>query len=128
MQLARLLEVAARLPWVSPATEGVDHTQEAIDTHTEEWTRLSGELRKVFGNLDDYWETFDPTQKAESVSCSLAIDIAEIYLDLKDALKLLKSSAAREDIYWEWRFDFREHWSRHAASALKVLLHISDLA
>lgn len=128
VHLARLCEVAVRLPNVEPATDGVDHTSEAVADHTEEWARLSGKLRQIFGPLDVYWEVFDPTEKEEPVSCSLAIDIAETYLDLRDALKLLDSGAAPNDIPWEWRCDFHEHWSRHASGALRVLLHISDLA
>jgi len=128
VHLARLCEVAVCLPNVEPATEGVDHTSEVVAAHAQECVKLSSNLRQTFGQLDGYWEVFDPTEKEEPVSCSLAIDIAEIYLDLKDALKLLRSGAAINDIHWEWRFDFSEHWSRHASSALKVMLHISDLA
>jgi hypothetical protein len=128
VHLARLCEVAVRLPSAEPDTEGVDHTSEGVAAHTEEWARLSSKLRQIFGILGGYWEVFDPTQKEEPVSCSLAGDIAEIYLDLKDALKLLRSGTSINNIHWEWRFDFHEHWSRHASSALKVMLHVSDLA
>ncbi len=128
VHLARLCEVGVRLPMVEPATEGVDATPEAVTAHTEEWTKLSSGLRQVFGQLDGYWEIFEPTEKEEPVLGSLANDIAEIYLDLKDALKLLESGNAPDDIHWDWRFEFHSHWSKHAASALKVLLHISDVA
>jgi hypothetical protein len=113
---------------VDPATNGVAHTPEIVAAHTEEWTKLSGSLRQILGPLDAYWEVFDPTQKEKPICCSLAIDIIEVYLDLKDALKLLKSGAALNDIHWEWRFDFHSHWSKHAASALRVMFLISDLA
>ena len=126
--LARLCEVGVRLPSVEPATENVEHTSEGIATHTEEWTKLSGKLRQIFGTLDVYWEVFDPTQMEDPVSCSLAIDIAEIYLDLKDAINLQKNGAALNDILWQWRFDFHSHWSRHAANALRMMFHISDRA
>jgi hypothetical protein len=33
-----------------------------------------------------------------------------------------------EDIYFDWRLDFRSHWARHATSALKVAIQISDRA
>ena len=128
VQLAHLLGVSARLPWVTPITEGVDHDPQTISAHTEEWAKLSGELRRIFGNLDGYWEVFDPAGKEEPVFGSLGIDIAEVYLDLKDALRLSRSGAALNDVHWAWRFEFHSHWSKHAASALKVLLHISDLA
>ena len=54
--------------------------------------KLSNNLGQIFGPLDSYWEVFDPTEKEEPVSCSLAIDIAETYLDLKDALKLWRAA------------------------------------
>jgi hypothetical protein len=66
--------------------------------------------RKQFDELDVYWTFFDPPEREKPASRSLANDIAEIYLDLKDTLN------------WQWKFDFREHRSRHAAEALKVLL------
>jgi hypothetical protein len=124
--LARLCEVAARLPWVSPSTEGTDFTAESIATHTHEVYRLSERLRKQLGNSDGYRQVFDPTQKEEAILCSLSRDIAEIYLDLQDALKLQTSGASLEDIYFDWRLDFRSHWARHATSALKVAIQISD--
>jgi len=46
--------------------------------------------------LDGYWEVFDPTEKEQPVFGSLAIDIAEIYLDLKDALRLLENGTGTE--------------------------------
>jgi len=128
VHLARLCEVGVRLPSVEPTTANIDDTPEALAAHTEEWVKLSTKLRQIFGPLDVYWEVFDPTQKEDPVSCSLAIDIAEIYLDLKGALKLQKSGAALNDILWEWRFDFHSHWSKHASNALRAMLHISDLA
>jgi|SRR5271169_5589614 len=126
VHLARLCELGVPLP--EPAAEDVEHTPEGIAAHTEEWAKLSGKLRQILGPLDLYWEVFDPTQKADAVSCSLAIDIAEIYLDLKDALRIQKSEAALNDVYWQWRFDFHSHWSRHATGALRALFHSSVLA
>jgi len=125
--LAKLCEVAARLPCVSPSTGGTDDfTNESIATHADEVARLSKRLRKQLGNLDEYWEVFDPTQKEEAILCSISQDLADIYLDLQDALKLQTSGASLEDIYFDWRLAFRSHWSRHATSALKVAIQISD--
>jgi len=98
-----------------------ESTPEAAAAHTEEWTKLSDNLRQILGPLDGYWEVFDSTQKEEPIFCSLANDLAEIYLDLKDALKLLKSGVALNDIHWDWRFDFRSHWGKHAVSALTAI-------
>jgi Domain of unknown function (DUF5063) len=124
--LARLCEVAARLPWVTPSTEGTDFTDESVATHASEEYRLSTRLHEQLGNLDEYWDVFDPTQKEGAILCSLSQHIAEIYMDLQDALKLQTSGASLEDIYFDWRLAFRTHWARHATSALKVAILISD--
>jgi putative component of membrane protein insertase Oxa1/YidC/SpoIIIJ protein YidD len=124
--LARLCDVAARLPCVNPSTGGTDFSTESIDAHANEAHQLSRRLSEQLGNLDEYWGIFDPTQKEEAILCSLSQDIADIHLDLRDALKLLTSGASLDDIYFDWRFDFRTHWSRHATSALKVAIQISD--
>jgi Domain of unknown function (DUF5063) len=128
VHLARLCEIAICLPSVSPVSSDIEFNQEDISSHSKEQWNLSERLRMAFGNLDGYWEVFDPTQKEEPVNGSLARDIAEIYLDLKDAIKLMGTGANLNDVHWQWRFDFRQHWGRHAVSALRVLLHISDLA
>ena len=127
-QLARLCEVANRLPWVDPTTADVDINQNDIESKSEECVKLSVKLRKVFGNLDRYWDVFDQTQKEGPVNGSLANDIAEIYMDLKEALSLLGNGTDLNDVYWQWRLDFRSHWGRHAGSALRFLLYISDFA
>jgi Domain of unknown function (DUF5063) len=124
--LARLCEVAARLPWVIPSTEGTDFTDESVATHASEQYRLSTRLREQLGKLDEYWDVFDPTQKEGAIQCSLSQHIAEIYMDLQDALKLQTSGASLDDIYFDWRLAFRTHWARHATSALKVAILISD--
>ena len=129
VHIARLFEVAMFLPSVEPATENLeDYTSESLPAHTKEWANLSDNLRRVFEPYDTYWEVFDPTTREEPVSCSLAIDVAEIYQDLRDALNLQNSGAAENDIHWQWHFDFHQHWGRHASGALRALLHISNFA
>jgi hypothetical protein len=111
---------------VSPSREGGDFTDESVATRANEEHRLSARLREQLGKLDEYWDVFDPTQKEEAILCSLSQHIAEIYMDLQDALKLQTSGASLEDMYFDWRLAFRSHWSRHATSALKVAIQISD--
>jgi hypothetical protein len=127
VRLARLCEVANRLPSVDPGTADIEIDQKEIRAHADECFNLSEKLRKVFGNLDSYWDVFDPTRREEPVNGSLARDIAEICMDLKGALNLLGSGTDLNDVYWQWRFDFRSHWARHAGSSLKVLLLNSEL-
>jgi hypothetical protein len=127
VQLTKVCEVANRLPWVDPTTADVEINQDDIQARADECFKLSEKLRKVFGSLDSYWDVFDPTQKEEPVNGSLARDIAEICMDLADSLDLLESGTDLNDVYWQWRFDFRSHWARHAGSALKVLLLNAEL-
>ncbi|HMD39386.1 MAG TPA: DUF5063 domain-containing protein [Candidatus Acidoferrum sp.] len=126
VRLAGLCETAARLPLLNPSTTEDDLTAELISEHVDQWQRMSAGLREQLGDMDAYWDVFDPTQREETVQSSLSIDIADIYLDLKDALRLQTSGATIDDIYFDWRLDFRQHWSRHAASALRVLLILSN--
>jgi hypothetical protein len=127
VQLARVCEAANRLPWVGPTDRDIETDQDDIRAHTDQCFKLSEKLRKIFGSLDSYWDVFDPTQKEEPVNGSLARDIAEICMDLKDAQDLLGSGIDLNDVYWQWRLDFRSHWGRHAGSALKVLLLNAEL-
>jgi hypothetical protein len=119
--LARICEIAIRLPWVDPTTEDVEIDQDDIRSKTDECFKLADRLRTIFGKFDNYWEIFDSTQKEEAVNGSLANDVAEICMDLKDALSLVENGTDLNDAHWQWRFDFRNHWGRHAVSALKAM-------
>ena len=124
ISLAGLCQVAAQLPNVEPATEGADYTQEEIENHGREYARVSALLRAKLGGLDVFWEVYDPTEESKPIQFSLANNVAEIYLDLKDSLAPQSATIEVNDLYWQWRADFRSHWSRHAASALKVTLFL----
>lgn len=125
-RLTRVCDVANHLPWVDPATADIEINQDEIRAGTDEYFNLSERLRRVFGNFDSYWDVFDPTAKREPLNGSLAQDVAEICRDLRGALALTSSGADLSDIHWQWRFDFRSHWGRHAGSALRMLLLLSD--
>jgi hypothetical protein len=126
VQLAHVCSIAAQLPVVEPDTEGEDYSEEEVASHSEEYQKLTTSLRKKINDLDVYWTVFDPTRREEPDSGSLSGDLAEVYLDLKDALELHRRGGATNDLYWDWRFDFRSHWSRHATEALKVILFNLD--
>jgi Domain of unknown function (DUF5063) len=128
VHLAQLCEVGARLPWVNPASDGPSDSPDSCRLNRERSASIELMLREKLGELNLYWEVFDPTRKEEPVSGSVSMDIAEIYFDLKEALQLSESNVAREDVYFDWRLGFRSHWSRHAVSALKVALLLSDVA
>ena len=128
VQLAHVCSIAAQLPIVEPDTEGEDYSEQQVASHSEKQLKLADSLRKKIGDMDTYWSVFDPTSNKGADACSLSADLAEIYLDLVDALELHRKSRSINDTYWEWRFDFRSHWARHAADALKVILFNLDAA
>ena len=127
VRVARICEAGARLPPAIPATgNGNDFTAESVRDRSEQCVARSLSLGRQLGELDRYWDVFDPSEKEEPILCLLSRDLAEIYMDLQGVVKLGASGADRADIYWQWRFDFLSHWSRHAASALKALLALSN--
>ncbi|HTZ48603.1 MAG TPA: DUF5063 domain-containing protein [Verrucomicrobiae bacterium] len=128
MHLSSLLFLGAHLPDVPSATEGTDFSHEDVERHSRRCIQLSSTLKAKLGDLDTYWSIFDPTKSQKSVPNSLSQDLAEIYMDLRDAIKSTKSVEPIDDVYWQWRFGFREHWARHAVEALKVVLFISRVA
>lgn len=126
VRLAGICEAGAHLPSVNPATENSsDFTDQSVQTDSNRRVNLALRLGKQLGRLDEYWDVFDPTQMEDPIRCCISMDLADIYMDLRDALKLQDSAAEPKDVYWQWRFDFQSHWSRHAASALKVVLTLS---
>jgi hypothetical protein len=125
-ELAGLCAVGTRLPATQP-TNGPEpkFTQESLDEHAKRSVALAIRLGKQLGSLNQYWDVFDPTEKESPILCALSQDIADIYMDMQEALVLQAQDIPAPDLYWQWRFDFQSHWSRHAASALRVLLILS---
>jgi len=73
-------------------------------------------------NWNYYNEVFDPTEDNEVIKGSLADDIAGIYCDLKEGIDLKESDKVLpEDIIFEWRCGFYNHWGKHAIDALWTL-------
>ena len=96
---------------------GEDRTAQEITT--EEWQVIY----KRFGSLpfNYYCVSFSPANIEEKSSIGdLADDLADIYRDIKDGLRLYENGHTTEAI-WEWKHGFNIHWGRHAASALHAL-------
>ncbi|HEY4179503.1 MAG TPA: DUF5063 domain-containing protein [Kofleriaceae bacterium] len=80
-----------------------------------------------FGDVDTYWEVFDPYVGDAPVAGSLSDDVLDIYRDLQRGLTLWDhDAAANSDAFklcaiWEWRFHFETHWGDHAIDALRAL-------
>ena len=115
--MAELYSIALSLPAVEPGTTGTDEPP----FQTGKWDTLRRSLQEKIGALDTYWQVFDSTSKEEPVQSSLAGDISEIYFDLKHGLELEQTDAARSDVLFDWRLDFRQHWGRHLLGALAAI-------
>jgi hypothetical protein len=72
-----------------------------------------------------YWEACEPhcLDKETTALGDLDDDVADIYLDLKNALVNFEPGIpeAREDALWHFHFDFNCHWGQHCISALKAI-------
>ena len=84
-----------------------------------QWGQLYEFLKGKLGELNLYWEVWDPTKDNEAILGSLADDFADIYRDLKEGLHLAEApQALPEDNIWHWRFGYYSHWGKHAIDAL----------
>ena len=117
--MAELYSIALSLPALEPDTTGTDEPP----FQTDKWDTLRRSLQEKIGSLDTYWQVFDSTRKEEPVQGSLSGDISEIYFDLKHSLELEQTDAARSDVLFDWRLDFRSHWGRHLLGAMAAIHH-----
>lgn len=122
--LGSLYSVSVLLPDVSPKTNGRLHSKRNLVQHTKRYKRLNELLAAKLGSVNGYWKVFDPPDKKSLVSTTLSDDLADICLDLEDGLALQRSGVPRNDFLWQWRFDFRAHWGRHAVSAMTAIHHL----
>jgi hypothetical protein len=84
-------------------------------------------LKEKLGDTDTYRMVFNAAGDDAAIHGSLADDITDIYLDLKDGLVLMeKNTSAPQDALWEWRFGFDSHWGHHAMNALKTIHDIRN--
>ena len=94
---------------------------EGLDDRFEFYTRLRSEL----GEHDGYWLEFDPIGGAhESMSGSLADDLADIYYDVKEGLALYDAaevSGHASDAVHFWKRSYRLHWGQHLVDAERHL-------
>jgi hypothetical protein len=122
--LGKLYSVALLLPDVSPSTKRNRLSKRKLAQHTKRYKHLNEHLAGGLGKTNGYWQVFDPPDRKSLVLATLSGDLAEICLDLENGLALQRSGVPRNDFLWQWRFDFRAHWGRHAVSALTAIHHV----
>ena len=122
--LGKLYSAALLLPDIFPSTNRNRLSKRELAQHTKRYKHLNDLLAANLGTANSYWKVFDPPDKKSLVSTTLSDDLADICLDLEDGLALQRSGVPRNDFLWQWRFDFRAHWGRHAVSALTAIHHV----
>jgi hypothetical protein len=101
---------------------GVKLTLAKIDdpgTVTDNALRPTVDLKKY----NDYWEVFNPFSNEAPVQGSLSDDLADIYCDLQEEIRLYEQAKYREAI-GNWTFNFQIHWGSHAVDAIRALHYL----
>ena len=87
------------------------------------WVDYDTDHASYLSDVDEYWEVFDPYKRTDPLAGRLSDDLADIYRDVRRGLDLLQDGGPLNEALWVWRFDFWNHWSDHAADALRALRH-----
>ena len=126
--LAELYGAALDVPVVEPESEHLVDARRPAEERLKEWNERYVSLKEKLGASDAYWVVFDSTKQEEPVQGSLADDITDIYLDLKQDLLLRDKGLARADLIFQMYLSFREHWAKHAIHALNTIndLRLND--
>jgi Domain of unknown function (DUF5063) len=127
--LSKLISEASSLPVVElnedeSQEEEIRKSQARVRHRLSDaqWGELHEFLKVRLGDLNLYWEVWDPTKDKEAIRGSLADDFADIYRDLSEGLELSKArQALPEDNIWYWRFEYYSHWGKHAIDALRTI-------
>jgi Domain of unknown function (DUF5063) len=127
--LPHLIGEAIRLPNVELSGDETQDEEnkklqasERLRLNQPQWRQLYDRLKLKLGDLDHYWEVWDPTKDNEAIHGTLADDFADIYRDLKEGLSLIEAhQAPPEDIIWDWREGYYSHWGKHAIDALRTI-------
>ena len=115
--VCELIYRAALLPDVEPETHGL--VAERM-SHAE-WVNLFRSLEGTLGRHNVYWLVFDPYEHEDEnlITGTLADDLADIYRDL-DLLQVRSAQNVSNDVVWQWRFGFYEHWGHHAVDVVRA--------
>lgn len=115
--IARLYAAVMALPDSEPIVEFDDRFEEMMEP---EWKKAYQRFATL--PVTSYREFRNPAAASEdeSVVGDLAVDLADIFKDLKDGLFHFDSQRTREAAF-HWRFSFGVHWGRHAVSALHAI-------
>lgn len=89
-----------------------------LDARFEIYSRLRDKL----GANDSYWMEFDVALDGQSMTGSLADDLADIYCDLKVGLSILDEEPGLA--LDNWHSSYKIHWGRHLVDASRHLYEL----
>jgi uncharacterized protein DUF5063 len=125
--LAQVYAAAHRLPDFGLSDAAAD-IPDSLDVTDEQWRSVFGLVQRILGTQEAYWAYFDPNQPQDTdekpIFQSLADDLADIYRDIKPALRAWDTGddAYLETIAFDWKTPlFGCHWGLHAVSAMRAL-------
>jgi hypothetical protein len=104
----------------------VDETVEPDRLTQADWSAVRDNLNRL--PVDSYWKIFDVFTEESPVFCTISDDLADIYGDLKEGLRIFDLGHISEAV-WQWRFLYFIHWGRNltgAQTALHQYLFESD--
>lgn len=117
LELVGLYGAALALPSPFLAASGTDQSARVEDAEVERARAWCARLP-----FQHYGEVFDSTvvPPEEPVMGDVGDDVADIYRDVVTGLRLFDAGHV-DDALWEWSFNFRIHWGRHAADAIRAI-------
>ncbi|MBI4743528.1 MAG: DUF5063 domain-containing protein [Actinobacteria bacterium] len=106
-----------------PDVELLDKNKMDEASYVEWYALLSKKIAKSLGEHNVYMEVFDPVQDKEAIQASLADDLSEIYLELKQSLTNYETgdSLKINSAIWNWKFGILGHCGNHIVSALRPI-------
>ncbi len=124
--LPKLYAAAIELPYPDPwptKMEATDHSPGPGECAT-----LLKRLSKLLP-VDSYWTTLEPLApedaEIEVISASLSEDLADVYHDLTQGIRMLDRSYPRERAQFLWKHYFMSHWGEKLVEALRMLHVVS---
>ncbi len=102
----------------------VEVAQTKLDAKGQEveFESYSGQLEHIPEDIV-FHVVFDPSDPASVCEITLRDSLEDIYESLKAGLKILDLHPdALSAVFWQWKFDFEQHWNRHLIDTIRFLL------
>ncbi len=86
----------------------------------EVWRKAFETINRLTGDEDPYRTVFNPQKDTEAIEAALAVDLADIYVDVLPAIQW-EDMEHLNDLLFELRLSFQGNWGQHALEAMKVI-------